>query len=25
MTTVNMNAASQTVGSDMTYHSWFSY
>jgi len=25
MTTVNMNAASQTVGSDMAYHSWFSY
>jgi len=20
-----MNAASQTVGSDMAYHSWFSY
>jgi len=25
MTTVNMNAASQTVNSDMAYHSWFSY
>jgi len=25
MTIVNMNAASQTVGSDMAYHSWFSY
>jgi len=25
MTTVNTNAASQTVNSDMAYHSWFSY
>jgi len=25
MTIVNMNAASQTVGSGMAYHSWFSY